>query len=87
MSGRVTEQMVRDAADRLLDEGVGKETITAILLPFAGHAIGPDLLRSLVMVQWRAWLTNAEHRMQNYAADESWARLRLLLAVYERVVR
>lgn len=42
-----------------------------------------DLIAEL---QTRTWLTIAEHRLQNYANDESWARLGLLLITYQKVV-
>lgn len=80
---RPTTRDVMDAIDALLHEGVDPGSIRSTLrtvLPWP-----PSVVADHIKERTFIWLSNAEADMKAYAADESWTRLGILLAKYQKV--
>lgn len=84
MGDMTQPQGIFHAIDALLNEGVNPSTIRSVLRPL--DLIPTADLRTLIDDRAAIWLANAEQQMKDYAAEESWTRLGLLLAKYQQVV-
>lgn len=86
-----TDNQIREAIVRLLDDGIHPVSIRVTLTDLLGGVMVPrwpstvELIDRLVKETAESWLTSAEVRMGNYARDESWQRLGALLATYQKV--